>query len=151
MSREVFVQYLESEKRFSKHTVNAYLNDVSQFHLFLEDTFEATFELADISHKHIRSWLVALVNQGLAAKSLNRKLSSLKTYFKFWVRQEVIEVNPATKVVAPKVPKQLPEFIDAEAFNKLRQEVYDYDSWEGLRQIVVIEFLYHIYCYHILF
>lgn len=142
MRREDFVQYLESEKRFSSHTVNAYLNDINQFELFLEETLEDEIALTQISHKHIRLWLVAMVEQGISAKTLNRKTSSLKTYFKFWVRNGELEVNPASKVIAPKIPKQLPEFVSSEAFDVLKEEVYDSTHWEGVREMVVIEFLY---------
>lgn len=142
MRREAFEQFLRSEKRFSEHTISAYLNDVNQFLLYCEDQFGDDITLTDISNKQIRLWLVALMENGLSAKSINRKLSSLKTFFKFQVRLQEIAINPAVKVVAPKVPKSIPEFVDTRAFDALRQEVYELETWRGLREAVVMEFLY---------
>jgi integrase/recombinase XerC len=142
MSKSNFVQYLEAEKRFSAHTIKAYLLDVYQFEQFVEEAYESEMKLSDYTHKHIRAWLVELLTQGLTAKSVNRKLSSLKTYFKFWLRQGDIEINPAAKVVAPKIAKQLPAFVSAEAFDQLDTEIYDTSTWIGLRDKVVMELLY---------
>ncbi len=105
-----FVEYLKFEKRFSKHTVRAYEDDLVQFFDYLEIQFGET-GLKQIEGTFIRSWLASLKDAGMSSRSLNRKISTLKSFFRFQLRQEEIEKSPMTNVVSPKPEKRLPLFV----------------------------------------
>ena len=137
-----FQNYLESEKRFSKHTVVAYINDLSQFFEFTRIQY-GELSLAEVTHKTIRGWLVDLIDEKkISNNSVNRKLSTLKTYFRFLILKGEVNLNPATKVVAPKASKRLPEFIDETSMNKLLDQNMFTTDFEGVRDNLVMEFLY---------
>lgn len=104
-----FNNYLVHEKRFSSHTVLAYMNDLGQFYELLE--IQNDNELVDINHRKMRAYLVALVDLELENTSVNRKLSSIKTFFRFLRQQGVLSVNPAIKIQSLKQKKVLPQFV----------------------------------------
>ena len=104
-----FNNYLVHEKRFSSHTVLAYMNDLGQFYALLE--IQNDDELTEINHRRMRSYLVALVDLELENTSVNRKLSSIKTFFRFLRQQGVLAVNPAIKIQSLKQKKVLPQFV----------------------------------------
>ncbi len=104
-----FNNYLVHEKRFSSHTVLAYMNDLAQFYELLE--IQNDDELTEINHRRMRSFLVALVDLELENTSVNRKLSSIKTFFRFLRQQGVLTVNPAIKIQSLKQKKVLPQFV----------------------------------------
>ena len=106
-----FLNYLQFEKRFSQHTVAAYESDLLQFSEYLEKTYELS-EPSQVRHTQIRSWLVTLIERDVTPRSINRKISSLKTYFKFLLRKGEIVKDPMTKVQSPKVSKRLPVFVE---------------------------------------
>src|SRR5690349_12154936 len=107
---EAFVKYLRYEKRVSAHTVLAYQNDLTQFQEFLNTTFsEDKTELAD--YGMIRTWIVSLVETGISPSSVNRKIASLRSFFKYLLRQEVIKKDPMTKIRVLKTQKKLPSFV----------------------------------------
>ena len=110
MNIEEFLQYLEFEKRYSLHTVDSYRRDLIQFELYLESSYLIN-KPSDVNDQMIRSWLADLMEQGFAAKTVNRKISTLRSYFRFLMRQSVINTNPAVKIRGPKQKKRLPEFI----------------------------------------
>ena len=142
MYRTDFENYLKSEKRFSPHTVVAYLNDVNQFKEFLIDYVGNVSEI-EVSHKTIRSWLVFLLDdKGVSSNSANRKLSSLKTYYRFLLLVGEISENPAVKVVPPKITKRIPEFVGESSMNEILSDDLFPDSFEGVRDRLVIEMLY---------
>lgn len=142
MYRNEFQKYLQSEKRFSPHTVKAYLNDLSQFLDFVVREYE-DLPFLDINHKTIRSWLVSLVSQSdIASNSINRKLSSLKTYYRFLQLTEIVSSNPTVKVISPKINKRLPEFVDQKSMNKLLDFGVFPDNFEGIRDQLIMELLY---------
>ena len=104
MKQSAFFQYIELEKRFSPHTVLAYQNDLGQFFSFLEEQYEA-MPIDEVQHTQIRSWMVQMRQDGISPRSINRKLSCLKTYYKFLLKRELITKNPMQKVLSPKVGK----------------------------------------------
>lgn len=137
-----FERYLESEKRFSTHTVVAYIKDVRQFFDFVNSNSEEVL-LEDISHKTIRSWMVDLMDVKLVStNSVNRKLSSIKTYYRFLLLSEVTSVNPTLKVVSPKMSKKLPEFVSQGSMDRLLSADLFEDTFEGVRDYLVMELLY---------
>ena len=136
-----FQNYLESEKRFSNHTVLAYANDLNQFFTFLETDYNVK-SIQEISHRMIRSWLVHLLENGVSNNSVNRKLSTLKTYYRFILLSGMSDVDPTVKVIAPKTKKRLPEFVDQVSMDKLMSRDMFSDDFEGVRDHVIMEFLY---------
>lgn len=135
-----FESYLISEKRCSNHTLTAYINDVTSFLEYSE--VESIEELKEVNYQIIRSWLVELVNSNLNNRSVNRKLSSLRTFFKWALRSSFITVDPMLRIKGPKQKKRLPEFVKEEELdlNKLN-EVFP-DTFEGFRDRLIIEVFY---------
>lgn len=141
MKQERFFQYLQYEKRFSPHTLTAYENDLGQFLRFLKNTFEITSP-NEVHHTHVRSWVVDLLERGNVARSINRKLSCLKTWFKFLRKQGEITSNPMAKVIAPKAGKRLPVFVQEENMALLFEQVDFGEGFPGVRNRLVMEMLY---------
>lgn len=142
MPQKSFIDYLQYEKRYSGHTVVAYRNDLRQFFEFLKSQYE-TDRVVDVAHIHIRSWVVALIEQGLNNNSINRKISCLKAYFKYLKRTGEIAVNPMLKVVAPKSGKRLPVFVEEKNMEALFTPEMFNDDFEGKRDALIIELFYN--------
>src|ERR1043165_716661 len=107
-----FQQWLRFEKRFSPHTVTSYSNDISQFAAYLEKTYEGLDDIAAIRHYHIRSWLAALKEeQDCTAATLNRKISTLSSFYKFLLRQGLAAQNPLRQLHALRLPERLPVYL----------------------------------------
>ncbi len=137
---EQFIQYLKFEKRFSPLTVTAYQKDLNQFLVFLALPEP---ELLNVTHQHVRSWMVELMDHGNEAKTINRKISSLRSFYKFLQRNEMILINPMTQVRAPKIPKRLPVVITEQKMDTLLDGGFDFsDDFAGLRDRLIIELLY---------
>jgi len=141
MKLTTFLQYIEFEKRFSVHTITAYRTDLGQFTDFLATTYDMT-SAKEVRHTHIRSWMVQLMQGGMTSRSVNRKLSALKTYFLFLKRRGHIKLNPMLKVAAPKSGKRLPVFIQQEHLTLLFNEVDFGEGYEGSRNRTIMELLY---------
>lgn len=138
---ESFIRYLQFEKRFSNHTVTAYSNDLQQLSEFLIQTFEMV-KIEEAQHPHLRSWIVHLMDSGLTPRSVNRKIVSVKSFFKFLQRREFIEVNPAVRLKSLRVPKDLPNFVkETEMDNLLDQITFD-EGFSGQRDKLLLELLY---------
>jgi integrase/recombinase XerC len=137
---EKFESYLISEKRCSNHTITAYIKDVATFLEF--SSAETPKDLNEINYQIVRSWLVELVDSNLNNRTVNRKLSSLRTFFKWALRSSYIEVDPMLRIKGPKQKKRLPEFVKEEELdlNKLN-EVFP-DTFEGKRDRMIIEVFY---------
>ena len=140
--KESFLSYLQYEKRYSKHTLVSYDCDLSQFYSFLSSYGIKESELVDLNFKDVRKWIVFLMNEGCSARTVNRKLSSLKSFFKYLLRESFIQQNPMDKVVGPRQGKKLPNFI-AEDSMRLLQEIDFGEGFEGIRDRLVIEMFYH--------
>ena len=141
MNQARFFQYLRYEKRYSPHTLTAYESDLGQFTDFLENMY-AISAAAEVTHFHIRSWMVDLLQRGNTARSINRKLSCLKTYFKFLRKQGEIKNNPMAKVIAPKTGKRLPVFVNEDSMALLFERVDFGCGFAGARNRLVMEMLY---------
>ncbi len=140
MNIQSFLQYIRYEKRFSSHTVRAYQGDLEQFISYLLSTYEVN-EAAAVIHPMIRSWMVHLMEQGISTRSINRKITTLKTYYRFLLRKEEITVNPMLKVQSPKTSKRLPVFVDQNKMEVLFDEKSFGKGFEGKRDRLVLEFL----------
>jgi integrase/recombinase XerC len=140
-----FIQYIQYEKRYSPHTVSAYQSDLEQFMRFLNPPGEepTITHPSNITHHDIRNWMVA--DETLAPRSVNRKLATLRKYFKFLLQEGDIKVNPTSRLTALKAPKNLPTVVDGA---KLTNMLDDYSGlifgsdFEGIRDKTVIELLF---------
>ena len=141
MKKTAFLQYLQYEKRFSHHTILAYDNDLNQFYSYLSVSYDLVPD-DDIKHIHIRSWIVQLMQNGISNRSINRKLSSLKTYFKFLQKRGDIATNPTTKIVSPKSKKRLVSFLKKSNVESLLDDCQFEDNYSGKRDKLIIEVLY---------
>lgn len=138
--QEKFIQYLHYEKRYSIHTIKSYQNDLEQFHFFINKTYQDK-SIESISHAHIRSWMVELVENNISSKSINRKISTLRSYFNFLMKNDLVQKNPTLKIVAPKVAKKLPEFVQEKNMALLFDIIIDGD-YEEFRNRLIVEFFY---------
>lgn len=142
MLKNKFIKYLSSEKRFSEHTITSYSTDLNQFSIFISEKYQISNEFSEISFQIIRSWIASLLEKGVTPRSVNRKISTLKTYFKFLIREKVISESPMLKIVAPKSKKRLPIFIEENQIENLLNEVEFDESFTGERDKLIIEFFY---------
>lgn len=147
-----FLSYIQLEKRYSEHTFAAYRQDLHQFFQFLEQQY-GQLELPAIGHLHIRSWLAQLIQEKQQPRTVTRKISALKSFFKYTVRQGLIPQTPMTKVVAPKVSRRLPGFIDEKGMQAVednrsmrrgeeKSPIFS-DDLEGHTHRLIFELLYH--------
>ncbi len=136
-----FLEYLEFERRFSQHTLLAYTKDLSQFNTFIIENQSIT-TIEDVKHTNIRAWIIALMDEKVLARSINRKLSCLKSYFKYLKSREYITQDPMLKVVAPKVPKRLPQHVTENNMEQLITEVHFDNDFSGTRNQLIIHLLY---------
>ncbi|KQS47230.1 MAG: tyrosine-type recombinase/integrase [Flavobacterium sp.] len=140
-NKESFKDYLQKEKKYSLHTVTAYSNDLSDFEAFLKQDFDQD-SLEDVNYSQIRSWIVSLVDAGISNTSVNRKISSLKSFYKFLLKIKRIQVSPLLKHKALKTPKKLQiPFSEKELDNVLNYIVYP-EGFEGMRDKLVIDLFY---------
>ena len=137
---ERFIRYLQFEKRFSPNTVTAYKNDLDQFSQFLV-SFQT--QLLNVTHQHVRTWIVSLMDDGIEARTINRKISSLRSFYKFLQREDLIGNSPMIYVRAPKIPKRLPIVITEQKMDILldAQDVFSND-FQGIRDRLIVELLY---------
>ncbi len=141
MAIESFVSYLSLEKNYSPHTVRAYEKDLLEFKVFCSEEFKDD-DLDGVSYTVIRSWIVSLVESGLSGRSINRKVASLKAYYRFLLRLGVLEVSPLAKHKALKTTKKIEiPFSEMEMGDVLSQIPYP-DGFEGIRDRLIIELLY---------
>ncbi len=136
-----FIQFISSEKRLSTNTVKAYSNDLNQFEIFLQNELpDAT--LTSASFQEIRAWIVQLSDSLIDNKSINRKIATLKSFYKHSIKLGLIEIDPTIKVKSLKIKKSLPNFAkENEMSNVLDVQAYGVD-FEGIRDKIVLELFY---------
>jgi integrase/recombinase XerC len=137
MSISAFINYLSNEKRYSKHTVRSYKSDLDQFVEFAL-TIDPKFNPIASDHHIIRKWIIFLMENKVSSRSVNRKITTLKSFFKFLYRQGTIEKLPTDKVVLPKMKKPLPYFVDKAPMNLLFDQVHFTATFEGLRDRTIL-------------
>lgn len=137
-----FLDYLKFEKRYSQHTLVSYNTDLSQFFLFLEKSYD-TNNIKEISSSMVRTWLASLKEDKLESKSINRKISSLKSFFKYQLRNGNIVISPMTTIISPKTSKRLPNFVEEQHIETLLQHVEFSDSWNDKTKKMVLLTLYN--------
>ena len=137
-----FIDYLKFEKRYSNHTIISYGNDLSSFFNYLKYQYD-TNKLNDISHSIIRSWIASLREQQLTARSINRKISSLRSFLKFHLKQGNIAQLPTANTVAPKMNRRLPAFLkEPETLELLESLNSSTEDWKSLNAKMLISLFY---------
>jgi integrase/recombinase XerC len=141
MGKERFFNYLANEKRYSANTLTAYRTDIEQFSVYLKSAYHID-EISQVTHQMIRSWIVEMMSQGDTARTINRKLSTLKTLFRFFRKEGITSDNPLQRILSPKTGKRLPEFVSQEHMNLLLDEIKFEEGFKGLCDRLIIEILY---------
>jgi integrase/recombinase XerC len=134
-----FLSYLQFEKRFSEHTLTAYATDLEQFAAFLT---QEEIPIESAQYQNIRYWIISLVEDGRHPTTVNRKMASVRSFYKFLLRQKKIRTNPAQRLQALKSPKRLPQFVQENDINLLFDHVEFGTDFFGLRDKLVLELLY---------
>jgi len=136
-----FLEYLQFEKRYSKHTIVAYQTDLEQFFQYLVNQFDNP-ALDQITAMFIRSWLASVKENEISAKSINRKISTLKSFFKYQLKTGLIKTSPMGVIISPKTKKRLPVFVSEKDVHTLFEHVEFPDTWDGRTQRLVLLLFY---------
>lgn len=137
-----FVAYLKHEKRYSEHTIKAYRADLHEYAGYIHHLY-GDINICDHTHVIIRSWLSHLMAHGLQSKTISRKMSCLKSFFKYCLRNAYISQNPASKLKPLKIPQRLPVFVQEKEMQKLFAEAEFKDNYVGIRDYTIINLLYN--------
>lgn len=141
MSFQAFTDYLQLEKKYSAHTVTAYLKDLEDFQKFALEEYQYS-EIATVNYSIVRSWIVSLVDSGISNRTVNRKISSLKTYYKFLLKTSQIEINPLAKHKALKTSKKIQVPFSELEIENVMELLQAENSFEGLRDKLIVELFY---------
>jgi len=141
MEQGKFIDYIQYEKRYSPHTVAAYRHDLVQFYSYLQSQYSVS-DIREVTHPMIRSWLVTLMEKKISPRTVNRKLTTLKSYYRFLVKEGIVTVNPMRKITSPKTSKKLPSFVEKENMDMLFEKVDFGEGFPALRDRLILELLY---------
>lgn len=141
MYLNAFLNYIAHEKRYSEHTVRSYKSDLEQFVAFGQIGIK-DFDPLTSDHQVIRKWIISLLDTGISPRSVNRKITTLKTYYKFLYREQIISVIPTQKVVVPKIKKSLPHFVSQKSMDQLFDFNLFPDTFEGNRDKLILLVFY---------
>ncbi len=136
-----FSGYLQFEKRFSPHTLTAYVNDIEQCTQFLQHNFEVNTP-EEVLATFVRTWMAQLKDEGLSSLTINRKLSALKSFYKYLLKQGVVTSSPLTTLSGPKAGKRLPAYVEQHQLERLWEHEIFPDTWEGKTAMMAIRLLY---------
>jgi integrase/recombinase XerC len=143
-----FLDHLRFQKRYSEHTLLAYQNDLRDFQLFLTEEKELnlnedTLAWAEVTHHHVREWVISLMNKELSPSTVNRRLSSIKSLYKYLMRIGLTDKNPAARITAPKSSKSLLRIVPADELGKLMDQLkFGDDRWGNTTRMILLTF-YH--------
>lgn len=140
-SVQSFLRYIEVEKRYSVNTIESYKTDLEQFTAFLQRQYEKD-DLRACTHTEVRSWMVEMMQEKISARTINRKVSTLKSLFKYLMRRGEVKKNPLSKVQTPKPGKRLPVFVEQSSIDHLLTGVTFAEGYEGTLDRMIIELLY---------
>jgi integrase/recombinase XerC len=138
---QTFLDHLKFQKRYSQHTITSYENDLSIFLDFIIIQY-GLLPLTEITPAIVRTWLASLKQDGIASKSINRKISALKSFFKYQLRIQTIQFSPMTTIVSLKVSKRLPSFIEQKDISTLFKHVEFPETWEGSTNRLLLQIFY---------
>ncbi|MFO7745505.1 MAG: site-specific integrase, partial [Psychroflexus sp.] len=137
---QAFIDYLQLEKNYAQHTLTSYASDLDQFQIFVLENYEIE-DLAEVNYPMIRRWIVSFVDKGLANKTINRKLSTLKTFFRFLLKIKAIDSNPMLQHKSLKLPKKEQEVFTLKELEQI-SDYFNDSTFEGIRDHLIIELLY---------
>lgn len=136
-----FLDYLSFEKRFSVHTVTAYETDLRQFSEYLSSAYSIS-EIREVNHTIIRSWIVKMMEEKNSARTVNRKITTLKSFYRFLLREKKVVINPMLKIQSPKTSKRLPVFVEKKGMDMLFEEVDFGTGLTGVQNKLILEMFY---------
>jgi integrase/recombinase XerC len=136
-----FLQYIKYIKHYSPHTIRSYEKDLEQFFSFC--AIDPGTDESVVTHHHIRDWIVHLLESGITSRSVNRKISSLKSYFRYLLKEGAIDSNPVMKVLTPRSDKKLPSFVPENQLDILMEETAFGEDYAGLRNKLILETFYY--------
>lgn len=136
-----FIEYLSFEKKYSPHTIRAYNDDLNSFQTFCKITFDNE-KLTDINYSQIRSWIVKMVNENISNRTVNRKISSLKSFYKFLVKTKQIKESPLLRHQALKISKRVQVPFSEKEINEVIDNLNEFDDFESVRNKLIVELLY---------
>lgn len=136
-----FCNFLAYEKKYSRHTINAYRKDLMQCVTYASENYSVE-SIEELDHNVLRSWIVNLLENNISTRTVNRKISTLKSFFRFLKKTGKAPVNPMLKVISPKNPKRLPEFVEEDKMALLLNSSLFENSFKGLRDKALIELFY---------
>lgn len=139
--KDSFIKYLRQEKRVSSHTIISYEADIKQFQFFFNE-YSSNPKIETADRRAIRSWIVELSLKNLSSKSINRKIATLKSFFKFLIKREIVTVNPTANINSLKTDQKIPNFIKEKDINYLFDNLKVEDNFEGKRDMLILELLY---------
>ena len=139
---DVFLNFIKTEKRLSSHTVKSYSSDLKQFSKYLSKECNINSDINQVTFQTIRSWIVFLLENNINPRSVNRKISVLKSYYKFLLQEGILSYNPMIKIISPKTSKRLPSFVDKDDIQNLLDKVKFENNYIGHRDRLIIEFFY---------
>jgi len=137
-----FLNYLQYQKRYSRHTIISYETDLTAFSHFLQTQYGET-SIEDIKPAFIRTWLASLKELGNTSKTINRKISALKSFFKYQLKKEILQISPMEVISSPKNAKRLPQFVDKKDIDTLFTYVEFTDDWQGATERLILQILYN--------
>lgn len=140
-NKNAFADYLQFEKKYSPHTINAYLNDITYFESFNKENFEQE-TIEQVNYSQIRSWIVSLVDYGISNTSINRKIASLKAFYKFLLKTKQIELNPLLKHKALKTPKKIQIPFSEKELNTVLETAAEPNGFEEIRNKLIVDLFY---------
>ncbi|MDB4089078.1 tyrosine-type recombinase/integrase [Flavobacteriales bacterium] len=137
---EEFSNYIQNERRLSPHTLTSYQTDIAQFQEFLQESLRLKL-FSEATYNEIRMWIVHLKENDISNRTINRKISTLKTLYKYLLTKQKVEINPMLKIIAPKQSKKLPVYFDQKILNKLLNSGIFTNDYKGIRDILIMELL----------
>ncbi len=137
----LFTEYLKFEKRFSQHTIRAYHDDLEQFTGFLKSQFDCS-NITEVIPAFVRTWLATIKDDDTSSRTINRKISSLKSFFKFLLREKLLASSPMSSIVSQKVGKRLPQFVDKKDIDQLWRYTEFPDTWHGKTERLILLLFY---------
>jgi integrase/recombinase XerC len=139
--QESFINYLKYEKRYSQLTAVAYKKDLDQFEEFFVKTV-GDFNVDGINDKIARQWVIELMDSGLSARTVNKKISALKSFYKYLLKLEFVSENKLVNITVPKIRKKLPQFVEEKNLDHLLDDGFFTNDFEGLRDKLIISLFY---------
>lgn len=138
---EKFLEYLAFEKRYSAHTLKGYTSDLEQLRLYLNAAYEID-SIEKVTHDMLRSWIVSLMENDISPRSVGRKISAVKSFFKWGRKYHSFDQDPTLKITLPKVSKRLPIYVEEEEMETLNTEGHFPNTFEGMRDRLIVELFY---------